>query len=208
MRHVKLGLLVSCIVCSFAAANAVVPQARAQGIGERVADVPAEFRFLYSPVYIGSLIADWAGLPCDSVAIERSSNGVLSNEYKVILNRRQRGSPYEDRFGHAELHVASALQLGGELWRPFPERIGNFTGKIDIFTYGRLCHLFMASQFSAMAEKTYTDGSTHHGITTVTFSVAGKTKVFVQRGNAGPVELWGIQEAIESVAKSIVWKQK
>ena len=41
--------------------------------------------------------------------------------------------------------------------------------------------------------------------TVVTVTGPGINKTVLDINNAGPIELWGLQEAIDSIAKSVVW---
>ena len=39
----------------------------------------------------------------------------------------------------------------------------------------------------------------------MTVTGPGINKTVLDFNNAGPIELWGLQEAIDSIAKSVVW---
>lgn len=83
--------------------------------------------------------------------------------------------------------------------------LGHFVGEVDIFTYGRLCYLIDHSQFKSFKdwyEAGWTDDST-----CIVTAVSGATQKRVSEyGAVGPIELWGIQQTIDSLRLGIEWK--
>ena len=90
--------------------------------------------------------------------------------------------------------------------RLFPES-GDFTGRVDIWSYGRLCYLLSKSQFSGLSDR-YAAAWTDDRTFTVTATASGNTKTVSEYGGVGPIELWGIQEAIDSIAQGVNWTPK
>lgn len=194
-------------ICSFAVAQ----KPRSPGLPEGLdqypgapSGVPAEFEFLYSGgILSGQLKAVWAALPYKSITLERSRCMGPCPAYKVTLYR---GSPsgegretYEDRFGPAEMHAT----VPGV----FPAKSGDFSGKVDIWSYGRLCYLLSKSQFFGLSDR-YESGWSDQQTITVTVMDSGSTKTVSEYGGVGPIELWGFQEAIDSIAQGVNWTPK
>ena len=213
MRHNSTAKILTVIlgICSIAVAQAPrrppgLPDGLQQYPGAPL-DVPPEFEFLYQGfIPIGELKATWAALPYESITLERSYPG-----YKVTLYR---GSPsgqgretYEDRFGSAELHAAVLDRSGNKYAELFPGKNGDFTGRVDIWSYGRLCYLLSKSKFSGLSDRYESGWSDQHTIT-VTVTASSNTKTVAEYGGVAPIELWGLQEAIDSIAKGINWTAK
>ena len=119
--------------------------------------------------------------------------------YTVTLFR---GS--QEAWGRAELRSvgpAAALTTGS-----FPAKMGDFVGKVDVWSYGRLNYLL--TQFKFVSLSSYRAGWTDDRTFTVTTIAGGRTKQVVEYGGIGPIELWAIQQAIDSIAKNIDWSQK
>jgi len=167
--------------------------------------VPSEFRFLYEgSIRGGQLKAVWAALPCESITLERPA-------YKVTFHR---GAPlgrweekYEDRLGRAELQAHVSSRSVDSYTKSFPEKNGAFVGRIDIWSYGRLCRLIEATQFHRLPDQ-YVAPWTDDSIVIVTTVTDRRSKRVLEHGGVGPIELWGVQEAIDSIAKGIKWTPK
>ncbi len=208
VRHYRIANILSVIPFVACFAVAQVPRQR----GGRPSGVPAEFQFLYQgSIPSGQLKAVWAALPYESITLERSRCMLPCPAYKVTLYR---GSPagqgretYEDRFGRAELHATVPAQSLDNYIRLFPEKSGDFTGRVDIWSYGRLCYLLSKSQFSGLSDR-YAAAWTDDRTFTVTATASGNTKTVSEYGGVGPIELWGIQEAIDSIAQGVNWTPK
>jgi hypothetical protein len=172
--------------------------------------VPKEFQFLFLGG-IGSLQSAWANLPFERISLERSCYGSCP-AYKVTLIKAtltgKGQETYQDRFGRAELQ-ATSLGREDQYARRFPQEEGEFTGWIDIWTFGRLSYLIERSGFSSM-ENHYPIGQAISDASSATLTVSGRgnSKSVSVTAGLGPVELWAIQEAIDSAAKSINWKRK
>jgi len=204
VRNYRIASFLSAILVVTPFAVAQVPRQNSGG----PSGVPAEFQFLYQGIRSGQLQAVWAALPYESITLERSNCMIPCPAYKVTLHR---GSPkgqgrdtYEDRFGLAELHAAVPARSLDDYTRLFPEKSGDFAGRVDIWTYGRLCYLLSTSQFANMSDR-YASNWTDARTITVTATASGKTKVVSEYGGVGPSELWGIQQAIDSIAQGVNW---
>ena len=154
---------------------------------EVAANVPAEFKQLYE----GGIPSEqtpnvWAGFPYDSIELERTACFGTCPIYRVTLFRG----------GRAELRAVS--------WQ---ERKGDFAGQVNVFDYGRLCYLLKQLRFDRMAPR-YVAGWTDSPTFIVT-AVAGGTTIRVSDySGIGPIELWAIQETIDSVAQRVRWTAK
>ena len=203
-KIISLLLLVTSSVTSVAAAQIF------GGVSIDIATVPAEFRFLYEgSIRSGQLLATWAALPYDRIILERSRCMVPCPAYKVTLHRGApsgQGETYEDRFGLAELSAIVPV-ANNRYVEFFPERSGEFVGKVDIWTYARLSYLLRKMDFERMSGR-YAANRTDQRTITVTAASNANTKTAAEYGAVGPIELWSIQEAIDSVAKGIVWTPK
>ena len=85
---------------------------------ETITNVPD----IYKPLYLGNLSADRveafrAGLPYESISLERTTNSASSPIYRVTFHRS----------GEAELDV-------------FQPKTNQATGQIDLPTFARLCY--------------------------------------------------------------------
>ena len=173
--------------------------------------VPKEFQFLFRGGISESLDEVWAALPFDSITLTRSGCRTCP-AYNVTLFRGRlnpkRPESYEDRFGQAELKVTRAGR-DSDQYRRFPTATGEFTGAIDIWTFGNVSYLIQRSDFGRLEDhypvsRVVTDSAT----ATVSVSGPASTKSVGVTARMGPIELWAIQEAIDSAAKSINWKRK
>lgn len=89
---------------------------------------------------------------------------------------------------------------------------GEYTGSVDIRTFGKLCHLAQQLRFDSLPDAfpigigvnfRMADGFTYAASVTK----AGKTKRVSDRGY-GPVELWALQQAIDLAGSKIRWQPK
>ena len=148
--------------------------------------VPSEYSFLYNGG-IGSsdVAATWAGLPYDSIELERTGCLGTCPAYKVTL-RKGGSSTYEG--------VA------------FAERQGAWLGDIDIWAYGRLCYLIDELRFRELSpsyEASWTDAETVR--LTVVPSGRATPLTVSEYGGIGPARLWALQLAVEATAEGVKW---
>jgi hypothetical protein len=169
-------------------------------LGAQISNVPPEFAFIYRvgvpPASVPEL---WKALPYDSVALERSTCMAGCPAYKVTLHK---GS--NDRSGRAELHVSRPSRPGT---RGFAEKSGDYVGSLDIKDYGRLNYLLVQSKFASFSS-TYPPLGTEARRFTVTTTAGNVTKQVSNEGSVAPIELWAIEQAIDSIAQGISWAPK
>lgn len=176
--------------------------------------VPPPFTFLFDGYDRNddqrSAQAKWAGLPCEKIVLERSGCLVPCRRYRVSFSRRtqQADRGLDAWWGRAELHATVPPgTIESREWRPFPERQGEFEGRINLYTYGRLCHLITSARFLEL-EDSYAANATDLGTVTTTVIVDGRANSVAHYGYVGPTSLWGIEQAIEGVAQSLAWERK
>lgn len=124
-----------------------------------------------------------AKLPFDSISLQRTPCFGTCPVYSVTFHRN----------GEAEFEAKEHLP-----------KLGKFSGKLDVATYGRLCYLIEQSRFQDLKDRyqaSWTDDTT----CIVTVSGGEKRKEVSDYGSVGPIELWAIQQIIDSVRESISW---
>ena len=125
-----------------------------------------------------------AELPYDSISLHRTPCFGSCPVYTVTFHRS----------GKAEFEATQHL----------PD-LGRFTGEIDVFTYGRLCYLIDNSHFRQM-KGSYRAQWTDDTTCIVTIMEGARRTEVSDYGRSGPIELWAIQELIDSIRKRIEWK--
>lgn len=81
-------------------------------------------------------------------------------------------------------------------------------GEVTLWDFGALCYLIEKLNFASMAGHYQADG-TDNGTSIVKVWRSGQAEPTVVRdyGGVGPIELWGIQTAIDGVAGRIHWEE-
>ena len=130
--------------------------------------------------------------------------------------------------GRAELRtvtVGTALPIPGALpGAPSPSpgpRISDLEGSIDIYTFARLSYLLHRAKFlqlpgrydcSDCAAGRCSSCPADRPYVILSVAAGGKTKAVIDyvygSGDVRLVELWAIQQALDSLSKSIKWTQK
>ena len=148
--------------------------------------VPSEYSFLYSgSIATSDVAATWAGLPYDSIELERQGCFGTCPVYKVTL-RKDGSSTYE----------------GGA----FVDRQGTWLGEVDIWAYGRLCYLIDELRFRELSSSyaaSWTDAETVK--LTVVRSGTTTPVTVSEYGGIGPPRLWALQLAVDATAESVKW---
>lgn len=89
----------------------------------------------------------------------------------------------------------------------FVSNMGDFSGSVHISAFGRLCYLLERLHFSELERE---DNSPWTCSATVYVRVwrAGEAQPIVVKdhGGYGPIELWGLQQAIDAITSRIKWK--
>jgi uncharacterized protein DUF6438 len=147
-----------------------------------------EVPYTYKPFYDGGSGYDEktirSRLPFEVITISRSPCFGRCPVYEMVLNRD----------GKAELHARSNM----------PE-LGDFTGEIPLYTYGRLCYFIESSGFSEM-DRSYTRNATDMATCVVSTRNGATLKEVSDYGSVGPIQLWAIQQLLDAVKDEIQWK--
>lgn len=89
---------------------------------------------------------------------------------------------------------------------PVDGAMGEYEGAIDIFAYGRLCYALEELGFEGMKDR-YSNEGFDVGEFTLTATSPHGTKQVVDHGEVGPIELWTLRAAIDSVRADIRWEK-
>ena len=182
------------------------------------------------PTYWGDL---WKGLPYDSISLERGSGGACIGVCEVSSTvTLYRGTVSGivvaplDRFGRmmfpelpgrAELRtvtVGTAFIPGALPGAQSPEpRSTVLEGSVDIYTFAKLSYLLHRARFLQLPDRYYCISCpVEPGYFMLSVAAGGKTKAVIDYqygyGDGRLVELWAIQQMLDSVSKSIKWTQK
>jgi hypothetical protein len=89
----------------------------------------------------------------------------------------------------------------------FVSNMGDFSGRVHISAFGRLCYLFERLRFPEFGRE-YNAPWTCSPTVYLRVWRAGEAQPIVVKdyGGYGPIELWGLQEAVDAVAGRIEWK--
>jgi hypothetical protein len=177
MRSVG-GILVV-IAASLAGGAGSRPDAR-----QASRDGHQEFQRLYQGV-IADAETFRAGLPCHSISVELSG-GLLVGAPSFMMTLQ--------RDGRATLRAAQAFG-----------RTGRYAAIVDVFDFGKLCHLIAESRFLEMRSR-YEVPIGDLRTWTVAVATASGVKTVEDYGGAGPVQLWAIQRAATSIAAELAWQ--
>jgi hypothetical protein len=190
------------------------------------ADIPEAFRFLFysseqfareydeRPTFLDDL---WKGLPYDSISLERGGTGgcvgacptATVTLYRATVSGIRPAAPCRtapcpsggEPRGRAELHT---VERG---FAALATRISE--GSVRITEFANLSYLLHRARFLDLPNEYACIGCpADRGYVVLSVVAAGKTKTVIDYGLERPVELWGIQQAIDSVSKSIQWTPK
>jgi hypothetical protein len=149
---------------------------------------PEPYTFIHEDagVSIGRYEEALQALPFERIELERTACFGCCPIYTVTLFRD----------GKARYH--------GEA---FVKNEGDFTGSIHISAFGRLCYLLERLRFSEF-EREYSAPWTCSPTAYLRVWRAGESEPIEVKdyGSYGPIELWGLQQAIDAVANRIEWK--
>lgn len=202
-------MLVACPSILLAAQEAVTVVGRAP---YSYPDVPRPFRFLFpgDPPAAGGPGDLWAGLPFDSISLQRTSCLGTCSAYTVTFYRRTARSGIRDsngdQFGRALLTVTRAAR-GQRGTRGYLEARGTFEGGVDIFTFASLSYLIQKWALPLKDEPPpmmVTDAPAAF----VNVSAPGVSGTVNDDGGMRTIELWAVQVAMDSAAQSIAWTRK
>jgi hypothetical protein len=123
-------------------------------------------------------------LPCESIAV-RYSGGMVwtADSVRSFILRRD---------GRAELTLAQGADRAGT---------------VNMWDFGKLCYLTERLGFRELAA--HYAGNWSDGVgQDITVSSGGRLTSVSEADGVGPIELWALQQAIESVRRRIDWQQK
>lgn len=124
-------------------------------------------------------------LPFDSISIRRTGCFGSCPVYEMVLHRD----------GSAEFNAEAHLP-----------KLGKFVGEAHLGLYGRLCYLIESSHFNEMSSS-YRGNWTDDSTCIVTVTSGAKVKAVSDYGGVGPIQLWAIQELLDTVKNETEWKQ-
>ena len=102
-------------------------------------------------------------------------------------------------------HIDGTAEYNG---RNHVDRRGKYTGKISLWSYGRLCYLIDKIGFEDFNENYRAPWTDSPSVTIVlTYKNETKKKVYVY-SQYGPIEFWGLTKSIDGVAQGIEWEKK
>jgi hypothetical protein len=144
---------------------------------------------IYQQLYRGGLPHEEvdqfrANLPYGSISLQRTPCYGTCPVYTITLYRT----------GKADFEATRYLP-----------NLGKFTGEVDPFTYGRLCYLIDNSRLGEM-KPSYSANWTDAPTCIVAFTEGTTRKEISDYGSVGPVELWAVQELIDTIRTRIEWK--
>jgi hypothetical protein len=119
------------------------------------------------------------------ITLERTMCFGTCPAYKVIL--RQDGT---------------AIYIG----KAFVERKGRYQGTVYKYYFDRLVKLLQALNYFALKDN-YSKPVTDLPTVITTVLQGDKLKNIRNYGNVGPIELWGIEMAIDAVATRVKWEK-
>lgn len=154
---------------------------------EMAAGVPSKYRPLWTRSYLDDRNAFRAGLPYDSITLQRGGFFLFSPgaAFTVTLHRD----------GSAELTSEE------EMSKP-PAK---YSGSVDLFGYGKLCY-FIEEQHLERLAPLYAEGATDSPTFTVKLAMGKRAIIISDYGSVGPIELFAVQELIDSARHRIEWK--
>lgn len=88
----------------------------------------------------------------------------------------------------------------------FVERAGRYEGTFNRGVFERLAKLLEAQKFFDMEDR-YDVPETDNPSVITSATRGGAEKRVVDYGNGGPIELWGIEEAIRGVVAEVEWRK-
>lgn len=186
MSHL-LRIMLTIIGC-FALASCSVSKKKVETSDIFSSEIASNVPPSYKPFYTGRVTEEEVKsvrdrLPFDSISISRTGCLGSCPAYEMVL--------YRD--GSAKLNAQAYLP-----------KIGKFVGEVRLNTYGRLCYLIESSHFSKM-NSNYNAEWTCDSTCIVTVKSGKTVKTVSDYGQVGPIQLWAIQELLDSVKDNIEW---
>lgn len=111
-------------------------------------------------------------------------------------------------FGRCPVYKLTLHHYGKAHWigAANVERLGTYSGEFMINDFGKLCYFIDTSKIEELRNK-YRAHGTDRSSTIVRLTRAdGTNKTIEDYGNAGPIELWSLQQIIDSVGSHVQWR--
>jgi hypothetical protein len=156
------------------------------------ADVPENYRTLFrAGIPVAEVNSVLEGLPYDSITLSQWESSDLSpassGRVRVTLSKSGKAEMTRKTFG--------------------PNSTTAFVGEVSLFDYGKLCYALDRLRFQGLKEEY--DSHWLHGSTSFVIATSPDgPKQVEDRGPNGPIELWMVQEIINSIRHRIEWKPK
>jgi len=125
-----------------------------------------------------------SSIPIDSISLERTPCFGSCPDYTVKFTK-----------------TGSAEMQGGT----YAARKGKWHSKIAVRDFVRLCQLVYAAKFFNLKNE-YLASWTDDTETIVTVTAGSVKKRISDYGNVGPVQVWGIAQAIDSISADLEWE--
>jgi hypothetical protein len=170
----------------------------------------------------------WKGLPYDSISLERGSTGgcvgacptITVTLYRATVSGirmpgacRTAPCPPGEQRGRAELRTVQGAS--SDLASLLPPQAAQTRvlriseGSVRLREFAMLSYLLYKQRFLDLPNEYDCRGCPADRVYAVlSVTAGGKTKTVIDYGVVRPIELWAIQQVIESVSKGIQWTQK
>ena len=149
---------------------------------------------VFQPFYRGPIVSDEQlrtvrdALPCERISLELSGGMLIpEGRFKLSLHRD----------GRATLWTEAGSRLADA---------GDHVGTVNVFDYARICQLIIEARLETLSTR-YAVSFSDLQEMTLTVSAEGRTFAISDYGGAAPVQVWGIQRAIEAAGFRIRWKR-
>jgi hypothetical protein len=147
---------------------------------ETAASMPRGFRWLW--IETKDRVRSF---PYDSITFESFGCLGACRAYTLTLSRS----------GRAELDAVANLR----------QEKGHYVGRFDDRYFGRLCLLMQRSGFQTFAPR-YVASFTDAGGERIRATSGSQSWTVEEEGWSGPIELWGIEEALDHMVDRISWR--
>jgi hypothetical protein len=218
MRYLCVVMLLAAAIGS--ADVVVTAQQQRPAPAQPQADIPREFQFLFhSPAQHDREVAKrpsylvyedelWKGLPYDSISLERGGTGGCVGACPFTTVTLYRATFSGIRTGGGELRGRAELRtVEGVSDATRATRISE--GSFRIYEFANLSYLLHKLRFLDLPNEYFCVSCPADRVfATVTVVAAGKAKAVTDYNLERPVELWAIQQALDSIATRIQWTQK
>jgi hypothetical protein len=186
MFDIKTGTAIAVAVACVGSVALLTGAGRRQGPPTQAPTVPDAYAFLYpgSRTKAADFEAARRALPYTSISIDHKGCFGVCPIYSATLS------------------LNGAATYNGER---YVERVGRFSGRVDLRDFGQLVLQVERSGFMSLADQFSSPEADHETITvTVTRRVNG-VKSLTDYGSYAPPEVWLLERAIAGVVSRIRW---